>query len=106
MKVTDKPNMNLLKPETAKTQKSNSAVSDFDPKVGGLKSKQDLKNSSSVDLSERAQLMAKAKEIASNATVDEAKVARLQKLIDEGKYKVDADKVADKLVDTHMDFPE
>lgn len=106
MKVTDKPNMNLVKPETAKAQKSTSSVADLDPSIGGLKSKQSTKGSSQVDLSERAQLMAKAKEIASKTNVDETKVARLQKLIDEGKYQVDADKVADRLVDAHMDFPE
>ena len=59
-----------------------------------------------MDVSERAQLMQKAKDIASKSSVDEAKVARLQKLIDEGKYKVDADAVADRLVNAHMDFPE
>jgi flagellar biosynthesis anti-sigma factor FlgM len=106
VKITDKPAPNLVKPETAKSSKTSSAASEFDPKIGGLKSNQETKNSAQVDLSERAQLMAKAKEIASNSTVDEAKVARLQKLIDEGKYKVDADKVADKLIDTHMEFPE
>lgn len=63
--------------------------------------------SSKVDLSERAQMMTKAKEIAMRPdTVDEAKVARLQKLIDEGKYKTDSASIADRLVDEHMSFPE
>lgn len=62
--------------------------------------------SSKVDVSDRAQLMAKAKALASNNGVDEAKVARLQKLIDEGKYKTDAHAIADRLVDEHMSFPE
>ena len=59
-----------------------------------------------MDLSERAQMMQKAKAMASNNSVDEAKVARLQKLIDEGKYKVDANRVADRLVDEHMKMPD
>lgn len=51
--------------------------------------------------------MQKAKEIATRPdTVDEAKVARLQKLIDEGNYKVDADAIADRLVDEHMTIPD
>lgn len=58
--------------------------------------------SSKVQVSDRAQMMAKAKAIAKNDDVDEAKVARLQKMIDDGKYKVDAEKIADKMVDEHL----
>lgn len=64
-----------------------------DEKVGATK----------VDLSPRAQDMKKAKEIAMAAPdVDEAKVARLQKLIDSGKYNVSAKDVADKMVDEEL----
>jgi negative regulator of flagellin synthesis FlgM len=59
-----------------------------------------------VNVSERAQMMQKAKDIASNGDIDEAKVARLQKLIDEGKYKTDAKAIADKLVDEHLSIPD
>jgi negative regulator of flagellin synthesis FlgM len=55
-----------------------------------------------VAVSSEAQAFQKAKAIASKDTVDEAKVARLQKLIDEGKYKVDSKAVADRLVDEHL----
>ena len=66
----------------------------------------ELGGSAKINLSERAQLMQKAKEIATQAPdVNEAKVARLQKLIDEGKYQVNAQALADKLVDEHMMFP-
>lgn len=108
MKVTNNHvNPNMAKPETTKSQKAeSSSVSAFDSKIGGLKSNPELNNSAKVDVSERAQLMQKAKDIASKSTIDEAKVARLQKLIDEGNYKVDADAIADRLVDSHMDFPE
>jgi negative regulator of flagellin synthesis FlgM len=61
-----------------------------------------LAESSKVNVSTRAQDFQKAKAIASADTIDEAKVARLQKLIDEGKYKVDAQAVADKMVDEHL----
>ena len=37
--------------------------------------------------------------------IDEAKVARLQKLIDEGKYNVDADAIADRMIDEHSKMP-
>lgn len=55
-----------------------------------------------VDLSSQAQAMQKAKSIASDNSVDEAKVARLQQLIDSGKYKTDANAIADRLVDEHL----
>ena len=56
-----------------------------------------------VDLSNRAQDMKKAKEIAmSTPDVNEAKVARLQKLVDDGKYNVSAKDIADKMVDEEL----
>ena len=56
-----------------------------------------------VDLSARAQDVQRIKELA-NATpdVDQAKVEKFRKLIDEGKYKVDSKAVADRLVDEHL----
>ncbi|HMN67610.1 MAG TPA: flagellar biosynthesis anti-sigma factor FlgM [Bdellovibrionales bacterium] len=69
--------------------------------------KTDRKSSANVNLSEQAQMMSRAKEIASEPmSVDEAKVARLQKMIDEGRYKVDAQSIADKLVDEHLIIPD
>ncbi len=63
----------------------------------------DIAGSSKVDLSDRARDVKRAKELATpDDSVDEAKVARLQKMIDDGKYKVDADAIADRLLDEHM----
>ncbi len=92
--------------DTVKTGKAesgkNSAASE---KLSGTEAGRAAK--ANVHLSERAQLMQKAKEIASQPMeVDEAKVARLQKLIDEGKYKVDAEAIADRLVDEHLSLPD
>lgn len=57
-------------------------------------------DSSHVQLSPRAQDILKAKELATPSSgIDEAKVARLQKLIDQGNYKVDAEAIADRLLD-------
>ena len=61
-----------------------------------------LSGSSRVAVSSKAQAMAKAKEIASNQDVDEARIAKLQSMIDAGKYKVDAKAVADSMVDEHL----
>lgn len=60
-------------------------------------------DSSKVELSSRAKDIQKIKDLALNAPdVDQAKVDKFQKLIDSGKYKVDAKAVADKLVDEHL----
>ena len=51
--------------------------------------------------------MKRVKEMATpGADIDEAKVARLQALIDKGQYKVDARAIADKLVDEQMKMNE
>ncbi len=63
-------------------------------------------SASKVNLSSRAQQMQKAKAIASEPSFDADKVARLQKMIDNGTYKVDSAAVADRLVDSHLLFGE
>ena len=56
-----------------------------------------------IDLSTRAQDVRQAKELAMGAPdVDFAKVEKFRKLIDEGKYKVDAKAVADRMVEDHL----
>lgn len=66
-----------------------------------------LGQSAKVDVSSRAQEMKRAKELATpNSDVDEAKVARLQALIDKGQYKVDAGAIADRLMDEQMKMNE
>ena len=56
-----------------------------------------------VELSSRVQDIKKIKEAAENAPdVDAAKVEKFKKLIADGKYKVDAKAVADKMVDEHL----
>lgn len=58
-----------------------------------------------VELSPEAKQIQKATEIAKNNDIDEAKIARLQSLIDNGKYQIDAAQIAEKLVDEHLKFP-
>ncbi len=65
----------------------------------------DLGSATRVSVSSRAQDMKEIKEAALAAPdVDEAKVARLQALIDSGKYKVDAKDIADKMVDENLSW--
>ncbi len=61
-----------------------------------------IKDAAEVNVSARAKNIQKATEIAKQDNVDEAKVARLQKLIDGGEYKVDADAVAERLLSEHL----
>lgn len=103
MKVGNKINPSVQNLNNTSTDKLN------------LKSKQNpasadkmgqIKEASKLDVSSRAQMMNKAKQIASEDQVDEAKVARLQKLIDEGRYNIDASAIADRLVDEHLSTME
>ena len=107
MKVTKSTPNPMQNAEAAKSAKAGGAEALLDtkrtkagaasPSIGG---------SSRVDVSPRAQEMMKAKELATPSDdIDEAKVARLQKMIDEGKYKVDADAIADRMVDEHSKMP-
>lgn len=65
----------------------------FDPKVDAAK----------VDVSPRAQEAKRIKELAMAAPdVDQEKVERFRKLIDEGKYQVNSKEVADKMVDAYI----
>src|SRR5258708_330632 len=92
------------KVENTRTRPENNVGLKSDVKSGGLHGKG--LGGSKVDVSERAQMMQKAKDIASDSSIDEAKVARLQKMIDDGAYSVDSEKVADRLVDEHLLIPD
>ncbi len=65
----------------------------------------EMMDATKINVSSQARQINKAKEIASQDTVDEAKIARLQKMIESGDYKVDAEAVADKLVNEHLLLP-
>ena len=100
MKIThNKVGQNLNIKDSGKTDKADKA------KAGGADSKASILadtdlGATKVDVSERAQQMKKAKEVATaTPDINEEKVARLQKLIDEGKYQVSAKDIADKMVD-------
>jgi len=67
--------------------------------LGGASNRQD---SARVEMSKEAMSMQKAKQLANPNGIDEAKVARLQKMIDEGKYHVDSSALADRIIDEHL----
>lgn len=65
---------------------------------------EDIISASRVEVSPQAQQAKKIKELALAAPdVDAEKVARFRNLIDSGQYKVDANAVADRMVDDHME---
>ena len=64
-------------------------------------------SSTKVAVSSRAQEMKRAQEMATPSNdVDEAKVARLQALIDSGSYKVDSEAIAERLVSEQLKMNE
>ncbi len=76
--------------------------------VGAAGALKDLANmggteSTKVDISERSQDIRQIKDLAkASPDIDQAKVDKFQKLIDSGKYKVDAKAVADKMIDEQL----
>lgn len=64
----------------------------------------DLVGATRVEVSPKAQEAKKIKELAMAAPdVDMEKVAHFRNLIDSGQYKVDAQAVADRMVDDHLE---
>ena len=108
MKIThNKVGRNLNITDSGKAEKSQGSEKTSKADLGGGLSKTSESvgsdPSAKVQLSSRAQDIKKSREIAMNTPdVDEAKVAKFQKLIDNGNYKVDAKAVADRLVDEHL----
>ena len=98
MKISNNANPNLNGLENSKLDKASDSSKSKDISAKST----DGVTTSSVDISSRAQLMNKAKSIASEQTVNQDKVDRLQKMIDSGSYSIDAASIADRLVDEHM----
>lgn len=100
MKVTNSSrNINALnKGETSKTQVDKISLGN----KGSAAAKVGKQDSVKVDFSELASDIKKVKDMVNADSVDEAKVAHFQSLIDSGRYKVDAGAVADRLLDEHL----
>lgn len=100
MKVTNTGSQQLQGVVSKKSEKTDSSKNTNKQSAVAA----ELSGSSEVALSQRAKDMKKIKEVAmkSSPDVDEAKVARFQKLIDSGKYKVDSKAIADRLVDEEL----
>lgn len=110
MKIThNKVGQNLNLRDTAKTDKSDKLGAASAPlkdvKANAADTNATGVEATKVNLSDRAQDIKRAKDIAMAAQdVNQEKVARLQKLIDEGKYSTDAKEIASKMVDEHLSW--
>jgi negative regulator of flagellin synthesis FlgM len=106
MKIThNKVGQNLNLTDAGKTEKASDKLKSSEVKnqqTVGIKP--EGSESSKVELSSRAKDIQNIKNLALNSSpdVDPAKVDRFQKLIDSGKYKVDAKAIANKLVDEQL----
>lgn len=107
MKITHNKvgqNINLTDAGKAERADKTKGAKNADVKSSALdNAANESEKATKVNLSQRAQDIKKAKEIAmATPDVREDKVARLQKMIDEGKYKVEAKDIADKMVDEEV----
>ena len=109
MKVSNHTQSQIQGQTNATNAKSKAGAS----RVGGASdAKSDLKSlapdaeavgAAKLELSSKARELNRAKEIAkAGPDVDEARIAKFQQLIDSGKYKVNSQQVADKMVDEHV----
>ncbi len=108
MKIThNKVGQNLNATDT-QTEKASGASKSGDVKKNSNSAQSSTAGSptteaTKVQLSPRVLDIKNIKELAKNAPdVDTDKVAKFKQMIAEGKYKVDAKSVADKMVDEHM----
>ncbi len=108
MKIThNKVGQNLNLVDTAKSDKASGAKNNpaANNTLNNLGAKETAgQEATRIELSPRAQEAKRIKELALAAPdVDAEKVAKFQKLIDDGKYKIDAKAIADKMVDEHLE---
>lgn len=105
MKVSNKVPNSIQTSDMAKSHKAdaNKELSELGSKDKKASIHKGVGDSARIDFSNRAKDIQKAKELATPSdSIDEAKVARLQKLIDSGQYRINAEAIADRLVDEQM----
>lgn len=96
MKVTQSGNNAVQAAETSSTKKTDKAKAKGNPTAA---ERAEATSGARAEISGRAKEAVKAKAVAGEAPdVREAKIAELKRRIDAGKYKVDADAVADRMV--------
>lgn len=106
MKIThNKVGQNLNISDNKKAEKADAKGVDVKPNALSIFDTPPGAEASKVAVSPRAMEAKKIKEMAMAAPdVDQAKVEKFRKLIEDGKYKVDAKAVADKMVDDELNY--
>jgi negative regulator of flagellin synthesis FlgM len=106
MKIThNKVGQNLNITDNKKAEKTDKQGGDVKADAVSLFAPTEGASASKVAVSSRAQEAKKIKELALAAPdVDQAKVEKFRKLIEDGKYKIDANAIADKMVDDEMNY--
>lgn len=106
MRVNQSPSNPVQGGDSKKTEKSSAAQG---PQAAQAKrtdkaeAKAAAAGSAKAEISGKAKEMAQAKQAAADAPdVREEKIAALKARIAEGKYKVDAEAIADRMVDDHL----
>lgn len=106
MKIThNKVGQNLNITDNKKAEKAEGQGKDTKINPQSLFGPEEGAGASKVAVSSRAQEAKKIKELALAAPdVDQAKVDKFRKLIEDGKYKIDANAIADKMVDDELNY--
>jgi len=106
MKIThNKVGQNLNITDNKKADKAENQAGNAKVNPQSLFAPTEGASASKVAVSSRAQEAKKIKELALAAPdVDQAKVEKFRKMIEEGKYKIDANAIADKMVDDELNF--
>jgi negative regulator of flagellin synthesis FlgM len=113
MKITHNKigqNLNLTDSSSVEKSKKNSPVDALlnnskTSQADKIKDLSDKNEAAKLDFSSRSQDVRQAKELAmATPDIDQSKVEKFRKLIDEGKYKVDAKAVADRMVEESLMF--
>lgn len=103
MKVTGNGPSSAEKTREGSRAGGASAITGKDKRGSGRGEEIGSETSEKVAISARAKDVAKAMEAARSAPdIDEAKVARFKSAIQNGSYKADSDKIADRLVEDHL----
>ena len=106
MKIThNKVGQNLNISDNKKTEKTEGQPKDASDITSASLFTTPQAESAKVAVSPRAQEAKKIKDLALAAPdMDQAKVDKFRKLIEDGKYKVDAKAVADRMVDDELNY--
>lgn len=99
MKITSS-GLNSANIDLQKTDKNKNNLEQMDSANGN---KKDYSESAKVNVSQHAKDIQKIKEMATNTPdVDQEKVAKFKDLINSGQYKIDAQGIADKLINEEL----